>query len=314
MLPNLVIAGVPKAGTTSLFRYLASHPDIGAASVKEAQYFRPLLTGDRPRPIEEYHALFQGCSGQRYVCEATPEYFYGGAAVVEAMCDTLGSPKVILILREPISRLASFFHFHKAHLRLDPKLSLRDYVSSCLALTAEERLVRHNSHLFGLHGGLYSDYLPAWIDRLGASLRILFFDDLQRDRMSMLTELAGWLGIDPKGFDPQVGVENPSHEYRWAMLQRLALSVAEHAEGFSRRSPRAYGAIRDIYLRLNGRRFADEPDGELKAILEAFYAPYNQQLGSILLSSGYEDLPGWARPAAIRPEHASAPRPVAPRP
>ena len=44
-LPNLVIAGVPKAGTTSLFNYLAQHPDICPSDVKETRYFEPLRYG-----------------------------------------------------------------------------------------------------------------------------------------------------------------------------------------------------------------------------------------------------------------------------
>ncbi len=39
MPAHLIIAGVPKAGTTSLFRALASHPDISGASEKETQFF-----------------------------------------------------------------------------------------------------------------------------------------------------------------------------------------------------------------------------------------------------------------------------------
>jgi hypothetical protein len=41
-LPNLVIAGVGAAGTTSLFYYLIQHPDICGSNVKEVRYFTPV--------------------------------------------------------------------------------------------------------------------------------------------------------------------------------------------------------------------------------------------------------------------------------
>jgi hypothetical protein len=173
---------------------------------------------------------------------------------------------------------------------------LRDYLSSCLSLAPEEKLLRRNSSLFGLHGGLYGLYLPPWIDGLGSSLRILFFDDLIHHRAEMLGALASWLGIDADHFNTQIGIENRSQDYRSAGIQRLALSLAGQAESFARRSPRAYNAIREMYLSLNGRPFLDEPDEQLREALEAFYAPYNRQLGRILSSAGYEDLPSWATP------------------
>ncbi|MCP5333794.1 MAG: hypothetical protein H7A13_10650, partial [Pseudomonadales bacterium] len=37
-LPNLIIAGAPKCGTTSLFDYLVQHPQVGGSSVKETCY------------------------------------------------------------------------------------------------------------------------------------------------------------------------------------------------------------------------------------------------------------------------------------
>src|SRR5688500_8554449 len=63
-LPNLIIAGVPKGGTTSLFRYLAQHPDICAARNKELRYFDAVRYGEPVAPLSSYAEHFGHWTGQ----------------------------------------------------------------------------------------------------------------------------------------------------------------------------------------------------------------------------------------------------------
>src|SRR4051794_6897093 len=77
-LANLVVIGVNKAGTTSLFDYLGRHPDIGLSDVKELRYFSPLRYGESLEPLASYAEHFDHCLQERYAVEATPSYFYGG--------------------------------------------------------------------------------------------------------------------------------------------------------------------------------------------------------------------------------------------
>ena len=69
---NLVIAGVPKAGTGSLFAYLAQHPDVCGSDVKELGYFNyysPWRKQGPPPPLQEYARHWAHCSGQRYLLD-----------------------------------------------------------------------------------------------------------------------------------------------------------------------------------------------------------------------------------------------------
>ena len=77
MNSNLFVAGVPKAGTTSLFRYLALHPDIHPSNPKEPGYFHPFKIKEMASGLESYQKCFSGYSEQKYAMEATPGYFYG---------------------------------------------------------------------------------------------------------------------------------------------------------------------------------------------------------------------------------------------
>ena len=97
MLPNLLIIGVPKAGTTSLFSYLNLHKEVFGSSPKEPGYFHPLRWGEELSAITKYEKAFAGYSNQKYAMEATPGYFYGGQKVSGKMKELLPNSRVIAV-------------------------------------------------------------------------------------------------------------------------------------------------------------------------------------------------------------------------
>ena len=173
-LPNLVIAGVNKAGTTSLFDYLASHPEICASAIKETGFFLPCrYSNEKLAPLNEYKSLFR-CQGERIIMEATPGYFYGGTGLASKIYTTLPGVRIVIILREPLSRLISFFHFMKNMLLVDKDMSLNEYILRCTKLSEAELKERNKNKFFGVEGGCYSKYLPDWQKQFGANLKIFF--------------------------------------------------------------------------------------------------------------------------------------------
>jgi hypothetical protein len=299
MLPNLIIAGVPKAGTTSLFTTLASHPDVCGSNVKEAQYFRPMLDGGEPAPLAEYEALFTGCGAERYRLEATPEYLYGGTPLIERMCSVLGDVRAIVLLREPVGRTLSFYRFKKAHMHLPAGLSFREYIAACEAVPSHQRLARDRSAYMGIEGSHYDTYLPDWLAGMGDALELVFFDDLIADPARVLGRLASWLGIDPAAF-PSGGLagDNRTTHFRWAGLQRVALWAAARAEGLSRRHPALYRRLRSAYYRINGTAPDEQPDPEILDGLACHFAPHNARLAELLRRHGIREMPGWLAAAA----------------
>lgn len=113
MNPNLFVAGVPKAGTTSLFHYLALHPDVFPSSRKEPGFFHPFKIKEMDANIEVYKKFFAGHSGQKYTIEATPGYFYGSKETANAINDYSPESKIIIVLRNPVERLFSFYKYKK---------------------------------------------------------------------------------------------------------------------------------------------------------------------------------------------------------
>ena len=58
MLPNVIIGGTQKAGTTSLFRYLADHPSVCPSSIKEVDFFLKYNDEIDMGAVKEYESFF----------------------------------------------------------------------------------------------------------------------------------------------------------------------------------------------------------------------------------------------------------------
>ncbi len=298
-LPNLVIAGVRKGGTTSLSQYLAQHPDICSSELKKVGYFLPLKYGDPVPPLDTYAAHFQHCVG-RYRMEATTGYFLGGETVARAVVDALPDARVLISLREPVDALWSYYRFVRSHARIDPDMSFEQYLDRCRSMTASgEDLLRDNNAFLAYRGGFYDEPLTAWADALGDSLRVVFFDGMRDDAPDMLRSLCVWLGIDAAPVDAfDLDVHNKSVQVKNHRAQRIALRVNERAKRFLRRHHGLKRQVRSLYYAINQDR-SPQPklDPELRLALEAEYAASNAACAELLTSRGLSDsLPGWLRP------------------
>ena len=115
---DAIIAGVNKAGTTSLFVSLSTHPDVAPSSIKETALLPARALRQAARSRRRSGTAYFADAGDRPVhLEATPSYFYGAERVAEAMRDRLVNPHALLVLREPVSRAISFFTYQKVRLR-----------------------------------------------------------------------------------------------------------------------------------------------------------------------------------------------------
>lgn len=293
-LPNLVIAGVGKAGTTSLHWYLSQHPDICASPVKEIGYFMPLVDGQGALgPVEEYRSLFQACGAERYRLEASPQYFQAGRPLVDAMRDVLGEPKVVVMLRDPVDRLWSQYRFMRSRMSdLPREMSFEEYVGRCLEvrrsaepLTAQNRLYR------AVQGGFYAEYLDPWVEVFGADLRLVFFERLTESPQREFTALCDWLDIASDPSSITFSVENRTVPVRSRALQRIAL--AANSERLLRNRRRLKGPLRRLYYALNRRPSSSTMSADTERMLRAEFASGNRALAERLSELGYRDLPGW---------------------
>lgn len=108
-LPDFVIIGAQRAGTTSLYSHLCEHPDVVPAYCKEVHYFD--VNSDRGEGWYRAHfPLRSELEGGRITGEATPRYLVhpGADERLRALCP---SAKLIVLLRNPAERALSHYFF-----------------------------------------------------------------------------------------------------------------------------------------------------------------------------------------------------------
>lgn len=296
-LANTVIAGVNKAGTTGLYVALASHRQVASSAVKETKFFLPLRYGQPLPPIAEYAGYFEGAAGEPVRLEATPAYFYGGEPLARGMHDALGDPRVIVVLREPVSRFVSFFEYQKVRLRIPESMTIEEYLAIADRLDRAEFADPENEKYFAYFGGCYADDLPAWLQTYGDRLRIVFLDDMVADPQRTLRQLATWLEIDPDGYTiERTDAENKTVAYKNRGLQRVALFMNDRSERFLRRHHGLKQRLRALYFRFNGKAGKAAVDDTVLAELATRYREPNERLAAQLVAAGIA-LPPWLQPA-----------------
>jgi hypothetical protein len=293
-LPNLIIAGLGKAGTTSLFWYLSQHPEICTSQVKEIRYFSAAATGAALPPIESYAAHFQDCGDRRYVMEASPQYFHGGPPVIDAIRRSLEDPRVVLSLRDPVDRLWSQYRFAKSRMGPVPgSMTFDQYVERSLRVRREgQPLTPQNQPYWHLSGGFYVEHLSAWLDAFGDDLRVVFFEQLAEDPAAVVIGLCRWLGIDESPASRfTYSVENKTEQFRSGLLQRAALALNSERLLGSRRRLKA--PLRRLYYGINRKPPSERMSEEARTLLQAEFGPANDALSEALRKRGYTDLPDW---------------------
>jgi hypothetical protein len=140
-LPDFLIAGVPKAGTTALHAALVRHPDLFLPAVKEPKFFlsdgRP-PSGGGPGDLQtyqehvwrraDYEALFAPAPAGATLGEATPFYLYDLAAH-DRIHALVPQARLILLLRDPVDRAHSNWT-HLWNAGLEPEA---DFLTACHA-------------------------------------------------------------------------------------------------------------------------------------------------------------------------------------
>jgi Sulfotransferase domain len=289
-----IIAGVNKAGTSSLFVSLSQHPSIAPSAIKETRYFLPARYGRPLEPASVWEEYFAGAPSEAVRLEATPSYVYGSTAVATCINDRLPESKVIVALREPVARAISFFEYQKVRLRLPSDMPMAEYLAIADALTPDDFLDPDNEKYMAFRGGCYAEFLPPWLSTFGTErVAILGFEDIVQEPARQLRDLATFLGIDPDAFPSEaLSSENRTVGYRNARMQRVALTVNDRLERLFRKQPGLERRLRATYYRVNGRaRAASVPDSVRAELAERYDAP-NQRLEQVLRDAGAA-LPRW---------------------
>jgi hypothetical protein len=268
-LPNLVIAGAPRCGTSALYTFLAAHPEVAASSVKETQYFMDegsaLFHPDRnyhQHGLDGYRGFFTEALREKpdaaVVFEATPGYLYQDTAR-EVLPGLPSAPKLLFQLRKPSAQVYSSYLYsvHRAG-NLSGEVSFREFAFGSERVAAS----KNEFHRHSLAFAEYETYLRGWREACGDErLRITKFESLRDDPRAYMRDLASWLQIDPDFYDGY-GFEVVNHNV--AVKAHGAHTALRRLSGVL--DGRARRVARDLYRRVNTRP-VPEPTPEERAVM-----------------------------------------------
>lgn len=286
---HFIIAGTEKAGTTSVFSYLAEHPAVCASERKETDFFRqPGIDGSLS--LDDYEQRFAHCAGRKPIrMEASPAYLGEAQTVAPRMASALPDAQLLFILRNPVERLHSSYHFHVGRLNIDESVSFRAYVDKCLAYDSgaagAAELGLDPWYLNVLRYGRYSDFLKVYLSSFpAANIRVMFFEHLRDNPRDFMRELSDFLGIDASYWNNfEFRRENVTFSAGNKLLHRLALDINNRAEPYLRRMPRLKNGLSALYKRLNqaGEGYSPMAD-DIRRGLQDYYASSNGALSELL--------------------------------
>jgi hypothetical protein len=186
-LPNLIIIGAMKCGTTSLHEYLDCHPEISMSRRKETNFF--VAEHNWSKGLTWYRSHFP--DRKRIVGESSPNYtrFPLYAGVPERMHALLPGAKLLYCVRDPIKRMVSHY-VHSYSLGREHRPF------------TEAMLERENNRY--LLSSLYHFQLEQYRRFYGPDqIKVVALEDLYRDPLSTLQDVFAFLGVDPTYQDPR---------------------------------------------------------------------------------------------------------------
>ena len=243
-LPNFLIIGTVKAGTSSLYNYLKTHPEIYMSPIKEPRHFmfpdiHPHVIGPEGTPlyndlrfvwrIEDYRRLFEGRSGEAAAGEASPQYLYAEQSP-GAIRKLIPDAKLIAILRDPADR--AFSHF--CHTRREGREPLSDFAEALKVEDARISLGCSINHYRNC--GYYSNQLKRYLAAFPREqILILLYDDMVANIEGFLANICAFLGVDDTFKFDTTERYNVSH----GIPRSIGFSKFLHSSGAAKRLIRA---------------------------------------------------------------------------
>ncbi|MGH2785503.1 MAG: sulfotransferase family protein [Actinomycetota bacterium] len=273
-LPNFLVIGTTKGGTTSLHHYLAEHPDVYLFPGKEVHYFDV----NHHESLAWYRAHFAPAGSQRAVGEKTPEYLADPDAAAR-MAAVVPTARLIAILRHPVDRAYSHYWMQRA--KFPSPETFEELVEAEIRDPNAHPPPPHHRYL---QIGRYAEHLRRFDDLMPKAPKlILTMDELESAPETTYVTMCRFLEIDETYVPATLGkVFNPTRALRSARLRRLMLRTR-----IWKRAPRLATRLD----RANRTEGYPPLSDDLRAKLLDYYRPHNQALAERL----GRDLSAWDR-------------------
>jgi hypothetical protein len=234
LLPDFIIIGAPRAGTSSLFRYLSHHPYVRPALKKEVRFFdrnfRKGVAWYRAHfPSVLHRSYFKWRYGREFITgEGSPQYLFHPFAARRA-ARVLPKAKLIVLLRNPVDRAYSHYHFVRIR-RYEPR-SFEDAVQAEFDSYEREmqRMLADESYTSAQHRpwyvarGIYVDQLREWMSHFPREqFLVLLSEELFEGPEATLERVEDFLNLpngDPHRFQEIYDATNPGAKRRYPRMQ-----------------------------------------------------------------------------------------------
>ncbi len=272
ILPNFIIVGAPRSGTSSLHTWLKQHPDIFMSEPKEPHYFvkrRGIETWD------EYVALFAAAGGKKAIGEASVSYLASPESA-QWIIDSLGRVKIVAFLREPAERVFSGY----SSMLTRGKETARTFEEALARETKWSTARGYDVNLpRGYYAsGFYADNVQRFIDVFGREhVYVMLFDEFMKDRAAGYHALCTFLGVDDT-FTPEFIRENTTYLPRSVKLQHALKSLRDNVSAAPVEMFTRFAMHWNTRLGRNKPKLAPE----LRATLREFYRSDVEKLAGIL--------------------------------
>ena len=214
-LPDFIVIGAPKSGTTSLNYYLAGDKRISMTEPKEPNFFafhnnESLYQSLMPAASRvnllnydeaQYLALFEGVDAEQ--CgEASTCYLQYHNEVIENLeryyGDSLPKLKLVVILRNPVERV---FSHYQMFVRWG--IEKRKF-SDAIQQEIDGSVGTHISGINYIQSALAAENVAHYLDRFGANLKIYLYDDIVANREGVVRDCFSFLGLEYRELSDEV--------------------------------------------------------------------------------------------------------------
>jgi hypothetical protein len=212
-LPNTLVLGIGKAGTTSVYHYVRQHPQAAVAAIREPKFLlyaghlvQPIRGKTPPFPVlslPQYEALFAGSGDRRARIDISPPYFNYPDQTIIGIRRYVPEARMIVIFRQPADRAYSNYLMH---VRMGDE-RLRSFPEAIRAETEGRPRAGGEIRTY-FDRGLYLERTRRFLAEFPRE-RFLFllYDDLADDPREFLRRIFRFLGIDPV-FSPDLSTRH----------------------------------------------------------------------------------------------------------
>ena len=211
-LPNFLVIGAYKSGTTSLYEYLRQHPEIFLPNVNEPSYLAFVEKEEPNNPIynksiktrQEYERLFFESEKYKAIGDVSPEYMTNPNAI-RNIRRLLPDVKLIAILRNPIERAYSDYLMYVRD-------GLEDEKNFLEALKRQRKRQEENLPTgYYIKTGFYGEQMKPYFNNFSRDkIKIYLFEELRSDLNLLLRDVFEFLGVDSTFVPKQIESFNRS--------------------------------------------------------------------------------------------------------